>query len=267
MSTQDPATQAHSNAMNALRVIDRGLMSRQRGYDAAKHGDACAAADAALAALRDAAPEHPALADLEGQLAVLRDKADEYEVGLVRDVFANAKRAIERELDGLRSERDRHQPAADCFNYSPASYAERIAGLIATPGAVLGGARGRLGSDRGRAFVRECEAWFVEVEAARATIQLAGEAVERIESAQASVPGRSSGISILVALKSVARTLDRNAPEEAALAWDAAKKLVTQFADRRFAEVHEVRHLLERYATLAARIESERLDAGGIVDS
>lgn len=245
----DPHEDTARNADNLLRAAERDA-SNDRSFDAARYATRRAEAITAIDALASASADHPNLANLRKRVEEMDVKADTIQVDAFTQSIEGSQRAAKRDVDSLHSNRESRGPRdldPHVTATKQAEWADRVRPLVEA-------ARPTLTSERGVAAITAADAWLAGIEATKQELALLGDAFALFR-AEVDVEGYGE-IAFPTALDSVERNLDRD-PERVVLAWDAVKKLAPSFEDSRYASVAEVVKILERYRTLAQRVDTE----------
>lgn len=222
----------------------------ERSFDLAKHTNNRAGAVAAIDALVAVAPDHPRLAEFRRRLDEMAVTADRFAVDAFKQPIDGFRRAAERDVSNLDSERERRRPS----DLDPNITAKKLTEWIDKIRPLVDASRDQLGSPNGVAAIAEVDEWLAAQEQKLVEIRLLAEAFELFRQ-EVEVEG-FRGVAFTTALDSVERNLESD-PERVVLAWDAVKKLVGAFQNPRFAEVREVAAVLERHRGLEQRVATE----------
>jgi len=245
----DPNEDAARNADNSLRAAERDA-SNDRSFDAARYATRRGEAIAAIDALAQAAADHTNLAGLRKRVEEMDAKADKIQVDAFTQSIDSSIRGAKRDLDSLTSTRESRSPRdldPHVTAGKQAEWADRVRPLVDA-------ARPQLTSASGAAAIAAADAWLAAVETTKQQLAVLGDAFALFR-AEVDVEGYGE-IAFPTALDSVERNLDRD-PERVVLAWDAVKKLLPSFQDARYAEIPEIKKILERHAGLAHRVDTE----------
>lgn len=245
MSTED----AERTADQALRQAERDVMN-ERSFDMARHTSNRAGAVAAIDSFAAIAGDHPRLADFRRRLDEMAVTADRIAIEAFKQPIDGFRRAAERDVSNLASERERNNPS----NLDPNQTAKKLTEWIDRIRPLVDASREQLTSDTGRAAITEVDEWLAAQEHKLVEIRLVADAFDVFRQ-KAEVEGYGE-LAFTTALDSVERNFDGN-PERVVLAWDAVKKLVGSFRNPRFAEIPEIQAVLERHHGLEQRVATE----------